>query len=112
MSAADTARSVLEIVRDLRETTGHMLDAAKKVDVMRLQALAERRAEILFELEVTLANDPEKPEQPELLLVEHTELRDLERRLARVGSLVVRAIAKAAPGPAETYGRAGRVTGA
>ena len=110
MSAAGRNRTILEVVRHLRGVTRDMLEAAKKIEVQRLQELGERRAEVLFELEVLLASNPARPQEPDALRTEFLELRELEDRLSRVGSLVVRAIAQAAPGPAKTYGRAGRVT--
>lgn len=111
MSTEATSRTTLDVVRDLRGVTSEMLDAAKQVKVARLQELGERRGALVFELEVLLSSDPPRPDDPTALQEEYLELRDLERRLVRVSSLVLRAFARAGPGETQTYGRAGRVIG-
>jgi hypothetical protein len=99
-------------VVDLRLVTADMLDAARKVEATRLASLAESRAELTFELRIALQSPPDQDLDRGRMREEVYALRELERRVARVGSIVLHALDKVTPrGRVSTYGRRGAVQG-
>jgi hypothetical protein len=87
------------------------LDAARRIDVARISALAEERADALFELRCLVAESHElDPQERAALRADVNALRAVDARLAGVARLVLDGLQPWSPhGPAQTYGPAGQL---
>jgi hypothetical protein len=66
----------------------------------------------VFAIRVAVEDRHHTPDQIAEIRTIYVEMRETERRLVRVGSLVTRALDRVLPGqPAQVYGRSGQVGG-
>lgn len=101
----------IETLRKIAVLSETQLIAAREMDSARVSALAEERADALFELRCTTAQPLDLDEGDRAVVRGLLDrIRVLDARLLRVARIVLDAIHPWSPhGPAPTYGRAGRM---
>lgn len=105
--AARAGPSLLACVEQLIEVTDQMLGAAKRLESERLSQLSAQRSDLVFEVQVIMADPPSADSQ----LIERIRfLKDLEVRLSQVCSTVVNVLQPLMPAPkVQRYGPSGQL---
>lgn len=105
--AARAGPGLLACVENLIEVTDQMLDAAKRLESERLSQLSAQRSDLVFEVQVIMAEPP----PADTHLIERIKfLKDLEMRLSQVCSTVVKVIQPLMPAPkVQRYGPTGQL---
>lgn len=102
---------MLDLLTRLANLAEAQLDAARRLDHARVNALAEERADLVFELRCATSEPaPMTDEVRAALRDQLVRLRALDARLAGVARVVLDGLRAWSPhGSAATYGPAGRL---
>ncbi len=101
---------ISQLIDQLTSITEANVAAAVALDVDQVSALAQRRADLLFEIKIRLQTDPEVDGGDRIVTRAATErLSRVEHRLDNAVGTVLRIFEPRPPGPS-VYGRTGQLT--